>query len=182
MLLGYSISYPDNESYMLRGPSPHPKCEECGFVLDHEWIDPQFRLIQPYADLSATYDGYTIATERFCDFASKHGGRCIELPSAPGFSSFRVDERIAFDSVRRKTRFAKRCSICGQFGDVTGSTPIFIQGDQSIPDRFVGTDVEFGSGDEKHPIILVGVGLAEELRKTHKSIDLRPVPNPLAPL
>jgi hypothetical protein len=148
---------------MLGGPTPHPRCEVCGFALNHEWIDPLFHLNSRQFDLSCTYDGYYIASQRFCDFVS--GARFTTLRSEPGYFSLTSDEVVRFDAERRKTRFEDLCERCGCFRSVAGATPVFLLEDAGVPERLVRRGIEFGSGDELHPLLLVGPALGAELAR-----------------
>ena len=177
MSRGYLLSAPDNDSFMLRGPTPHPTCDACGLLTDREWIEPRFQLSRRDLDLSFTYDGYLIASRRFADFASERGARCVSLPSEPGYRALLADHVLAFDAARRRTRFENRCESCGRYRDVAGATPVLLVGDAAVPEAFARTDIKFGSGDEQHPLILVGPRLGAELRAgPWRGLDLVPVP------
>jgi hypothetical protein len=74
-----------------------------------------------------------------------------------GFSALFATRRIAFDSVSRQTKFEKQCSQCGQSEAVAGATPAFLCPPVDVArTEFVWTDVEFGSGDEKRPLLICG--------------------------
>lgn len=175
-VLGYCVLGPDNDLHMLGWDAPHPVCPRCGIAVDKEWVDPGFKLAKTRYDLSYTMDGYVIVSERFRGFAHGRGARFIPLPSSGGFYSLRVDEVVPFDTKRRRTRFEDRCDECSRFQTVVGATPVFLVNDTPLPDRFVRTDVEFGSGDEWHPLILVGSGLRDDLHAARLSgLEFLPV-------
>jgi hypothetical protein len=174
-VLGYVLRGPDNDSHMLYGSAPHPECAGCGWALDYDWIDPSFRLGRDRYDISFTYDLYCIVSDNFRHAAGNRGARFIPLPSERGFHSLRVDEQVAFDAVRRRTRFGDLCPVCHRYESVAGATPAYLIGDPVLPDRFFRTDVEFGGRNHRNPLILVGVGLGDELRK-HKLRGLRLLP------
>lgn len=174
---GFSLSAPDNESYMLNGPTPHASCGTCGMPLDREWIDPRFKLVRRDLDISYTYDGYIIASEKFKTATSGRGARFVDLPSVPDFYSVRVDMSVRFDAVRRKTKLEDWCPECKRFRSVTGALPVFLlPGEVIPPERLARTDLEFGYGNEQHPIVLVGSTLAIELKAASLAgLALRPV-------
>jgi len=163
LILGYLIVPADNGAYMLRGPSTPVRCEGCSFAVNHRWIDPHFELRRETFDISTTYDGYVIASARFCEMVSSKGAECIPLQLAPQFSVLFAREVIAFDAVRRRTRFLDKCPLCGHYRAVAGATPVYLVDDVPVPNRLVRSDVEFGSGDERHPLLLVGTELGDEL-------------------
>ncbi|MGB3410169.1 MAG: hypothetical protein WBA45_03140 [Microthrixaceae bacterium] len=173
MILGYLLAPVDNDSYMLQGDMPHPACSACGYVTDHEWIDPSFRLRKPALDAGYTYDGYLIVSERLRSVVGDRGALYDVLPSEPGHFSLRADEEVRFDTVRRRTRFEGLCETCGRYEAVAGATPVFLIDQQPLPDRLVRTDIEFGSGDEKGPLLLLGEGLGRKLQAAGlKGVDL----------
>lgn len=85
MTLGFQLGAPDNDSYMLVGAADEQRCSACGTVVDHEWVDPSFRLTDRRWDISYTYDGYCIVSQRFSDVLGDRGSRYIELRSEPSF-------------------------------------------------------------------------------------------------
>jgi hypothetical protein len=164
MTPGYWLSATDNDSYMLNGPTPHASCGACGLPLDRDWIDPYFQFTRRDLDASYTYDGYLIGSEKFRAATSGRGARFISLPSTPGFYSVRIDAAVRFDAVRRRTKFEDFCPECQRYRTVVGALPVFLLPGEAIPpDQLVRTDLEFGSGNEQRPIVLVGSDLAKEL-------------------
>ncbi|HET7539727.1 MAG TPA: hypothetical protein VFK05_07640 [Polyangiaceae bacterium] len=73
---------------------------------------------------------------------------------------------LPFDASARKTRFIKRCPVCGEHESVVGATPVFLVGGPAIipDDRIARTDLEFGSNDEKSPVFLLGEHAASAVR------------------
>ena len=72
-LLGYVLLGPDNDSYMLCGPTPHGTCTGCGWAIDRDWVDPAFRLTRDRYDISETWDLYTIVSDDFRHAAGDRG-------------------------------------------------------------------------------------------------------------
>ena len=164
MTLGYRLSGPDNDSYMLHGGDSAPRCPVCGFVLNHEWINEKFSLKKRQWDISFTYDAYCIVSTRFRDALGNDRGAIYRaLPSEPLFFVLDANEAVAFDSHRRKTRFENFCEGCGRYRQVIGSTPVFLPTTEPLPDRLLRTDIEFGSDDALHPLLLVGPNLGADL-------------------
>jgi hypothetical protein len=129
-------------------------------------------------DVSYTYDGYLIVSERFRDIAEEAGTRCISLPSVSGFYSLLVENEVPFDTVRRRTRFEQPCDECGRYFVVAGATPAFLKVEAELPDQMFRTDLEFGTGNEQHPLIIAGPRTADRLLVAgFDGLDLTPVGN-----
>jgi hypothetical protein len=88
----------------------------------------------------------------------------VPLPADEDFFWLRSHRTVRFDAARRGSRREKFCDRCGGYFDIVGANPILLA-DVSTPltDGFYRTDMEFGSGHEQHPIILVGVDTAAQL-------------------
>lgn len=175
--LGFLLSVPDNGSFMFLedGTSP-PRCRGCRYVRDHEWIHPRFATRVGRHDVTETLDGYLIVSERFRTFGASFGLRTRPLPAMRGYFAAYVDETAAFDSDRRRTRFENRCDVCGEYESIVGATPVFLRAGAPLPDRFVRSDLQFGTGDERHPVFMTGAGLATLLREqSFDGIDLEPI-------
>jgi len=122
MLVGYRMSEQDNDSFMLAGETrkavtdeerkffdwrftfnggQHPAtCIKCGSKTDPNYVNPFFKLSKKRLDLSSTYDGYTIISEKFRDFlVSKKliGIDFVSLPSQPKYYWLRVNRAIDID-------------------------------------------------------------------------------------
>jgi hypothetical protein len=176
VIVGFALSVPDNDSYMLAGGGPPSACSTCGLINDRTWVDPGFELQKAQFDASYTYDGYLIVSERFRSVTDGPGAHFVALPSSPGFYSLVVDNRVPFDAARRKTVFEQPCDECGRFFVVAGATPVFLKVRFRLADELYRTDVEFGTGNEQHPLIVMGPGLASRLREENLAgVDLRPV-------
>ena len=144
------------------------RCRECHELID-KWNESLLRLVvnDRHYDLSLTYDGILVASNRFAEIYNTTGleGLLIrQLPSDPEFNLVKATRAVCFDYVKRKTRFGNRCPLCGLYDSVVGATPVFLKTGTVVKDReFVRSDLEFGSSDEKHPLLLCGHAAAEAL-------------------
>jgi hypothetical protein len=161
-------------------PDVH-RCETCG-ELTQKWKEPLSGLVirKRKYDISITYDGVVVVSQRFkCVFeaACLLGLQFRVLPDDAVFYTIHAARVVAFDAERRKTRFIKQCPQCGRFESVVGATPVYLKpGDQIDPREFVRTDLEFGSQDEKHPLLLCGNDAAQSLSRAKlRGLDLIPV-------
>lgn len=100
-----------------------------------------------------------------------------QLPDAPHFFAVRAMRAVEFDAERRKTRFTTLCQFCGQYESVVGARPAFLKIGSVVEEReFVRTDLEFGSGDEKHPLLICGKTAAEAISDAElKGLDVKPI-------
>ncbi len=175
MIIAYSLNITDHDSYMYGSGSRLFEillklhvCLSCGYRKSLNWDNPFFELKKPFFDFSYTYDGICIVSQRVIDFMFRfqyeNDVEWVRLKNFPNFYTFLSHRSVAFDSDRRQTRFEKQCKICGFYESVTGATPVFLKGISSRLDRgFYRTDLQFGSGNEKSPILIVGPQTKEEL-------------------
>ncbi len=165
MILGYYLYGADNNSYMLDGLNFN-KCPKCKNKFINE-INPDFNLKIKDFDFSFTYDGFIIVSNRFkkfCDSNNYKNLRFTTLTLEKGFYVFEPLQVLKFDANKRGTRFINFCCSCNRYNEIIGATPVFLE-KQSLPleDSFYRTDLIFGSGNEKAPIIILG-------RETHKKL------------
>jgi hypothetical protein len=146
-------------------------------VVDRSVLDPAFRLGRRGRDASFTYDGCLIVSERFRSVADGLGAVFRELPSEPGyFAMFVTDEVVAFDVEARRVRMLHWCGVCERFTQVAGATPVYLRQWRVLPDRFVATDVCFGSCDGQDTMVLIGPGLGAQLKAAKlKGLELEPI-------
>jgi hypothetical protein len=164
----------------LSGPSRLEvhRCESCS-ELTSKWDEPLLGLVikKRRWDLSITYDGVLIASQRFktmYDANDLSGLVFHSLPDDHDFFAIRAVKVVEFDADRRQTRFINPCPRCGRFESVVGATPVFLKAGSLVEAlEFVRTDLEFGSGDEKHPLLICGPTAAETLADAKlKGLDL----------
>jgi len=158
----------DNDSYMFIADHNVGRCTKCGRILDKGYVNPKFELMKDNYDVSYTYDGYCVVSNKLKEFCARFHCEEVDfvpLPSVPGFFVFLVRRVVEFDSERRKTRFENYCDACRRFETVVGANPVFLKSQEPLQNGFFRTDLEFGSGDEQHPLLLVGHETYERLRR-----------------
>lgn len=144
------------------------RCEACGELLD-KWHESLSGLVvkKRNLDIGCTYDGVAVVSERFktaYESAGLSGLMFRQLPDDSEFFAIEPERVVQFDAERRKTRFVNQCPQCGRYESVVGATPVYLKSGSAIASfEFVRTDLEFGSDDEKSPLILCGQGAAEVL-------------------
>ena len=170
MLIGYLITWPDNDSYMFSSwVNNLEKCPKCGYFTDFFDVSPDFKVTKRMYDISYTYDDYCIVSRKFKEFCQRFNYsniNFIKLPNDKDFFFFLPNETLSFDSNKRNIRFENLCSYCNNYESVVGATPCFLKNtSKPVSDNFYKTDILFGSGNEKSPLIIIGKETAERLKK-----------------
>jgi hypothetical protein len=177
--VGYTLGGQDNDTYMFSKNDAVPKCNGCGFRLDFFRTNPAYRLANYREDISHTYDGQTIVSKAFRDFYLNngyHGARFAAFENDSNHFHLKIDEVVSFDAVRRKTRFENLCPQCGNYESVVGATPAYLLVDHILKDGFFRSDLLFASGNEKHPITVVGVETKAKLKVSGlRGLEFSPV-------
>ena len=157
------------------------RCKTCAELLG-KWEEPLAGVVvqKRKYDIGSTYDGWTFVSQRFKDVCESNvlvGLTFRVLPDDPKFFAIHAGRTVEFDAERRQTRFCKPCPQCGRFESVVGATPVYLMAGVAIGAcEFVRTDLEFGSNDEKHPLLLCGEIAANALKSAKlKGLDLKPV-------
>ena len=179
-LVGFTLDGHYNGTYMYEPTDVAlTKCLHCGYRLDFFITNPNYTLkktskslhigkaVSGQADLSATYDGQTIVSRQFRDFCLQQGYKgmqFVDFPKDPEYFHLIVMPEVAFDPVRRGTRFEDFCSVCGNYGSVIGANPAYLQVVEPLKDGFYRSDILFGSADNKNPLIIVGIDTKSKLR------------------
>lgn len=163
MSQGYSLSGYDNDSHMCSSTDRVfddvgglAVCPRCGYRTDFNYINERFRVKRRTNDISYTYDGYCIVSLKFkeaCERAHFQGLRFVQLPGDQEYFHLVPNCVVEFDSEKRKTKLVKKCEVCGNYEAVAGATPAFIKGELTAD--ICKTDILFGSGNAKHPLILI---------------------------
>lgn len=189
MVIAYQLRPNDDDSFMLgdstyRVPAdvgyydwrfgcdgtPHEAtCPTCGSKTDPQYVNSRFRVRKRRRDMTVTYDGYTLVSVRFREFCESHGWhKDVEFQQLPGdkrFFVFKPTRVLKFDAERRQTLFEQPCPECSEHFSVCGATPIFLRDiEQPVEEGFFRTDLAFGSGHEKSPLIIVGIATAEKIK------------------
>ncbi|MFM7158957.1 MAG: hypothetical protein ACKO3P_01135 [Planctomycetaceae bacterium] len=157
------------------------RCDRCGELIS-KWNEPLLgvKIKKRKYDLSLTYDGIMIASELFRSMYTSNklsGLKIRRLPDDPDFFAIHATKAIEFDAGRRQTRFIKPCQSCGRYESVVGATPVFLKTGSEVSEReFVRTDLEFGIGDEKHPLLICGRSAENAIWEAKpKGLDLIPI-------
>jgi hypothetical protein len=161
----FLLAIQDNDLCFFRGQLGRTRCDVCGQLTAKRREDLATVAIKrrPKVALSTSLDGVCVVLPsaklvleaKFTDqlqFESLQAGLFAVMPVMA----------VEFDAASRKTRFGHRCPKCSEYDSVTGATPVFLKA-QVPPGSVVRTDLEFGSDDEKAPLILAGNDAAAAL-------------------
>ena len=136
----------------------------CGRKTRADFVDAAFRVKKRRRDVTATYDGYVIVSQRLVDFGLAHACELdglVELPGDRGFYWFRPSRTLAFAATT-----SNPCPTCHAFYNVIGPQPVFCQELRGpLAPGFYRSDLEFGSGPEQGPVIVVGAETGEEMNR-----------------
>jgi hypothetical protein len=200
VILGHVLFPHDDDSYMLgpdtyRAPAgsgfmdwrfgvggvPHPAtCPTCGRKLNPSFVSETYRVKKRRRDATCTYDGYILVSKRFreqCELAGWPGVEFVALPADGDFFWLRSPRVIRFDAEAAGVRFEDYCKTCGGWCSVVGATPVRLRGaPQSLSEGFFRTDLEFGSGHEQCPLILVGPATGRAIAaRRYSLLDVEPI-------
>lgn len=164
------LSAQDNDLYFYHDRTDVARCEACQLLL-RKWDEDLTSVALKKnlkRDASYSYDGVLVVSAGF-KFA-------VENAQIPGMDFRQLQEQyfaarptrtVPFDVGRRATKFGKRCDFCGQHAFVIGATPVFLMPGAGVgPKECVRTDLEFGTGDNKAPVVLFGDDAVQKLKKT----------------
>ena len=170
MIIGYNIGGEFNDSHMFDADDKNlPICKKCGYVTDYDYVDPNFNLKKEIYDISYTYDGRVIVSLKFKEFCLRNkylGVEFHELEKNPNYFIFKVNNILKFDTKKRKLNYENYCNICGNYESVTPASPILLQNVSSpLKDGFYATDLHFASGNEKSPLLIIGIETFKKIKK-----------------
>ncbi|WP_139140378.1 hypothetical protein [Variovorax boronicumulans] len=163
-MLGDETYEPDDQSSEWRfgvAGRPHPAtCPVCGVKVDAHYIGPRYRVKKRRRDITATYDGYILVSERLRSVLQEGGAAkedFIALPADPNFYWLRPQKTLEYLAAER----AKRCPACGQFVDEVAPIPLFLgKLVEPIAAGVYRSSLEFGSAPLKAFQVVVGVRTA----------------------
>lgn len=186
MLIAYRLSLQNLARFEFYENAPAEVfCPNCADILDSEYAPRDLTAEAVHFDLVSTRDGHIVVSQKFKDFCHRIGIPDLDLArvnDTPLLYDLRPRAIVTYDVDCGPPRFEKKCPVCGRHESVVGPRYSCIKGvDLPITDGIYRTDLEFASGQEKHPIIYVGLATAELMKKerfrgivlneVHKELD-----------
>jgi hypothetical protein len=179
MAFAYSVSAPDCDIHYFANAPAELFCAECDSYIGNDEFVPQLDLRRCKFDFCFTYDGQLLVSERAKRCLSEHCTTPLKFATvdmSARYYTLRVESSVLFDKNRRKTRFERKCPRCGNFESIVGATPAFILESGKVDAMGAyRTDLCFGSGREKSPVIVIGTALKRELERVFPEVDFQEV-------
>lgn len=179
-MTNYAIFAADSEINYYDDAPEELFCSSCGsFIGSKSYWPSDLKITGLKKDFSYSYDGQLIISSKGKTFLEENSTtelRFQKVNSIPEAFVVEASIEVMFDTDRRKTRFIDHCTECGNFESIVGSTPPFLKTSINIEQMGVySTDIKFGSGKEKSPLMIVGGKMGRKLKKEFKEIDLEEV-------
>jgi hypothetical protein len=183
LIVGYWATYNDNGTCMWDDKDLHvPRCPRCHRRTDFFSTNPDYKVRKRYKPIYApelgvnsktvlfyTHDNQTIASRAFRDWCLEEGYSGLEfreLPLDPDYFHFFAHNTVEYDSEATAARFLNFCPECGNYESVLlgglNGNPI-IKVSALLADGFYRTDLLFGSGDYRDPLLIVGIETREKI-------------------
>ncbi|MFH1026487.1 MAG: hypothetical protein V1791_00645 [Pseudomonadota bacterium] len=203
MTVGFLLAGHDNNSFMLGEDSRkamtleegefyhwrftlngglHPAiCQKCGRKTDQSFFNPKFNLCKKRMDISSTYDGYTIVSERFRQFCISQKLNSLEfvkLPSQPGHYWLRVHNVLVIDREKStEIQFRHHCDLCNSYAGVHWTSwpakICFQDVESAILTGIYRSDMEFADSHEQSYLTIVSFDLVTAIKaQKFKGISL----------
>ncbi|MCS6997642.1 MAG: hypothetical protein NZ533_12000, partial [Casimicrobiaceae bacterium] len=112
----YTISAPDCDTNYFEGAAPSLFCPECDSYIGSDEFVPELDLRSCELDFCFTYDGRLLVSKRAKTYLSQHCVTDLDFAAVDTkglYYRILAGESVAFDAARRKTRFEKKCAVCG---------------------------------------------------------------------
>ena len=154
------------------------KCPLCGYRLDFQPYNKDYKRKNKTSDIGFTYDGQAIVSTKFKQFCLDRrleGVIFREFENDKGCFQMIVTREAAFDSKRRRTRFQNLCPVCGNYESVIGATPVCLLTAELLPTGIFRSDLYFADGNAKHPLTLVSPDVKIAMKEARlKGLEFSP--------
>jgi hypothetical protein len=167
----YALSASDNGSYWTPElKSPLFCCQLCGSKLSRAIDSPSFYLKKKSYDVSSTYDGFLIGSEKFVSLITQLApGSFIarEVPFDKRYTTrywmLEFKHVVKIDRSRALPEFGPVCAQCGQHTHIVGARHYFLDASSILRSGAYRTDLQFADGFEKSPVVIVTENVAKVL-------------------
>jgi Zn finger protein HypA/HybF involved in hydrogenase expression len=179
MLIAYFLTGHDNGAYFLETAADELFCPNCKSCLDESYLPENIKIPKKY-DIGSSYDGRDIVSARFKAFCEEHypdEADFFPVTKKLDFYCMKPRRILVFDAEKWNTKFEGLCPVCGNYKSITGRNPgILKYQHKPIEQGFYRTDVFFGSGRGKSPVIIIGLKTKLEIQERRFS---KPCFNPI---
>jgi hypothetical protein len=178
----YAIYAEDNGYYYFQSAPESLFCSKCdSYIGDNDFFPEKLAIRKLKKNFSYTYDGRLLLSELAVDFFKEFNIENITFKlvnKKPKVYVPIVNSVIKFDVNKSKTRFENLCGLCGNYESIVKYAPnSLFQNEIKLKCHYgiFKTNLSFGSGREKSPLIIAGEKLAKLLKKEFKEIDLHKI-------
>ncbi len=142
-------------------------CEICGSKKEEYYINSNFKLRRKVYDISSTYDGHIIVSEKFRTFCIRknyHGIEFIQIKKGVPFYVFVINNILELDEENMKIRKSNFCNLCNEYSSIVGPNPLKFKNNLvELEKTFYISDIKFGSAHEKQSIMFINDEIIKEL-------------------
>lgn len=167
MILGYLLIPSDNGTSMLDNVDL-PPCARNSNIYAINLIDLS-KKIKGNRDVTSTYDGFMIVSEKFKQFCEREKYEQLEfvaLPAKPGFYWFKPHKVVSFEkNCHDKFEYHDFDKECNGYAEITFGWFVELEEKKLLADGFYRTDVCFGSFEGKSPLCLLGAATRGKMKK-----------------
>lgn len=165
--VGWNLRAHDGGAHFLPEPPHEVLCPSCGSLLITDFL-PAFIKASRY-EISSTYDNRMIvgdAARAVMIAAGCQPEDFVPLKSRRAQYLLWPQRVLSADTEAASTRFGRCCEVCGQPVHITGTEPHAVRGVRApLAPGAYRSDLGFGSGPEKAPIIYVSTDVGSALRE-----------------
>lgn len=160
MIVGYILVCPDNDSEMNEGLHTLENCPECDLVVNWNYSNPNCRVRKRRYDVSYTTELCAIVSQEFRDYCVENEiSGCIfnRLTRYNNLYHMQVEpsRTVSVCDTKYDYNYGPICATCNRHKFIYGLSPLFLNQDTAISPGFHYTDLFFGDGPDRQPLILV---------------------------
>lgn len=168
-LLAYALTAADADGYYFENAPESTFCSSCSSCIRNDYYPTYLDIKNSKLDGSYTYDGQLLISKKVVDWCTKNeitGCDFIRVDTEKHLYTLKPGNTLSFDVIRREVIFDAFCGVCQQYEQIAGANPVFLKNiNDEIINGFNRTDVEFGSGREKSPLIILGIDTYKKFKK-----------------
>jgi len=141
----YIIDTPENGSDMLPDDSTGLVCKVCGMLTKNDYINPAYHIPKRCPDISHTYDGFMIGSERFKQVTESNGFsgvQFVKLVANPSFYVVTLNQMVSMARVP-DLKMEEYCATCDCHVSVWGKQVVEIP-DNGIANTIYRSDLKMG--------------------------------------
>ena len=146
-MLGYALIVPDIDMEMLENIALND-CAKYSNIYELNVVDSEFKIVGKKRNISSTYDGFKIVSQKFkafCENQKYTGLEFIELPQEPKYYWFKVNNIVHYDIEARGVKFLNYNEFCDGFEEIIGAHPVCLMSNSVLEETSNRKDLSLGS-------------------------------------